>query len=93
MLLQSCPGVGDDIKLQAPPFFPVTEFISSTPPTNLTDSDLIDVVFFDFIASLVVDVLGMVATGDREFTKDDVRKYSEVRSNEVLGMYAQRIWN
>ncbi|KAK7691826.1 hypothetical protein QCA50_005230 [Cerrena zonata] len=87
----SCPGVGDDT-LHAPlPFFSSPDFIGSNPPA-VSDDTPIDLVFVDFIESQLLQILNGVQTA-KTFTTADVQVYTPVLSSEVLGLYAQKVWN
>ncbi|EIM80836.1 uncharacterized protein STEHIDRAFT_105252 [Stereum hirsutum FP-91666 SS1] len=88
----NCPGVGDDILHSPLPFFDTPDYIQSTAPSNITDSDPIDLVFIDFIESDVLDVLNL-AQSEVEYTSADVQTYSPLVTNEVLGIFAQISWN
>lgn len=90
-MMQSCPGVGDDV-LHAPlPFYPTPNFIGSKPP-NVTDTTPIDLVFVDFIKSQVLSILNNVQSA-KTYTSADVQTYSPILANAVLGYYAQAAWN
>ena len=74
-----------------PPFFDFPDYIQIVTP-NITDSTIIDLVFTDFIEDEVLDVLNEVQE-DVEYTKADIRSYSPLMANEVLGVFAQLEWN
>jgi len=90
----SCPGAGDDTLHSPLTFFEVPDFIGSNLP-NVSSSDLIDVVFLDFIASSVVTILNQIVagTGTQNFSTADVKSYTDILTNEVFGVYAQAKWN
>ena len=52
----------------------------------------VDLVFIDFIGSLVVTALNSLQTG-RNYTTADVVPYAGIRLNEVLGVFAMAKWN
>ncbi|EIW54383.1 uncharacterized protein TRAVEDRAFT_173577 [Trametes versicolor FP-101664 SS1] len=86
-----CPGVGDDV-LHAPlPFFSSPDFIGSDPP-SVSDDTPIDLVFVDFIETQLVQTLNSLQTTTK-YTTADVKSYTPVLSNAVLGLYAQKFWN
>ncbi|KAI0828002.1 Metallo-dependent phosphatase-like protein [Trametes gibbosa] len=86
-----CPGVGDDV-LHAPlPFFASPDFIGSAPP-NVTDDTPVDLVFVDFIAAQLIETVNGLQTA-KTYTAADVKAYTDVLSNAVLGLYAQKFWN
>jgi hypothetical protein len=91
VVLQTCPGVGDDIPHTPLPFFSSPDFIASAPP-DVADDVPIDLVFVDFIESQLLEVLNSVQT-DKVYTSADVSLYTDVLSNEALGLYAQQVWN
>ncbi|KIJ33525.1 hypothetical protein M422DRAFT_264454 [Sphaerobolus stellatus SS14] len=90
----SCPGAGDDTLHSPLTFFEVPDFIGSNLP-NVSSSDLIDVVFLDFIASSVVTILNQIVAGTdtQNFSTADVKSYTDILTNEVFGVYAQAKWN
>ncbi|KAH9855907.1 Metallo-dependent phosphatase-like protein [Lenzites betulinus] len=86
-----CPGVGDDT-LHAPlPFFSSPDFIGSTPP-NVTDDTPVDLVFVDFIETQLIQTVNSLQTA-KTYTTADVKSYTDVLSNAVLGLYAEKFWN
>ncbi|KAI0253692.1 Metallo-dependent phosphatase-like protein [Lactifluus subvellereus] len=87
----ACPGVGDDTLHTPLPFFSTPNFIGSTPPTGNSDT-AIDLVFDGFIGSLVLQVLNRLQTS-KTYTRADVRTYTPILANEVLGIFAQAMWN
>ncbi|KAG9221328.1 hypothetical protein CCMSSC00406_0009439 [Pleurotus cornucopiae] len=87
----SCPGVGDDTPHAPMPFFSAPEFIGSNVP-NATSDALVDVVFLDFIQNTVLGALNSVQQ-DRNFSASDVQLYSNLTADQVLGVYAQLMWN
>ncbi|KAJ7913903.1 Metallo-dependent phosphatase-like protein [Mycena leptocephala] len=87
----TCPGVGDDIPHTPLPFFSSPDFIASASP-DVADDVPIDLVFVDFIESQLLEVLKSVQT-DKVYTSADVSLYTDVLSNEALGLYAQQVWN
>ena len=90
-IIQSCPGVGDDV-LHAPlPFNPIPNFIGSKPP-NVSDATPIDLVFVDFIESELLSILNKVQSA-KNYTSTNVQTYSPILANAVLGYYAQTAWN
>ncbi|TFY74337.1 hypothetical protein EWM64_g9675 [Hericium alpestre] len=86
-----CPGIGDDTMHSPLPFFSSPDFVSSKPP-NVTDDTPIDLVFIDFIADQLLQVLSSLGSGTN-YTEADVLSYSPTLSNAVLGLYAQEAWN
>lgn len=90
-ILQSCPGVGDDIPHAPLPFFSFPDFIASGVPSVASDTP-IDLIFVDFIQDQLLNVLNSVQK-DRVFSADDVQVYSPLLTNQVFGVYAQEAWN
>jgi hypothetical protein len=93
----SCPGVGDDT-IHAPlPFFDSPDFVGSpvplvpSPAVPTSDSP-IDLVFLDFIAPQVLPLLNTLQTA-KVYSTADVQSYTDIATNEVLGLYAQQAWN
>lgn len=92
-----CPGYGDDVVHTPLTAVDQTEYVATTIPK---DASLIDVVFDSFTAKFIIEALNKVISSplsskvaQRNYTLGDVREYSPVRANEVLGIYAQRKWN
>jgi hypothetical protein len=88
---QSCPGIGDDTLHTPLPYFAVPDYIASPTP-SVSDDTPIDLVFFDFIASLVVKNLNTVQNATTYMTSQ-AKPYSPVYANQVLGIYAKAKWN
>lgn len=89
--MQSCPGVGDDTLHSPLPFYSAPDFIGSAAP-NVTGDTPIDLVFIDFIQSQLLTVLNGLQNATT-YTNADVKSYSSVMSNGVLGVFAQQKWN
>ncbi|KAI9441822.1 Metallo-dependent phosphatase-like protein [Lactarius indigo] len=87
----ACPGVGDDTLHTPLPFFGSPAFIGSTPPAGGNDT-AIDLVFVDFIGSQVVQVLNKLQTA-KVYTSADIKSYTPILLNEVLGVFAEAKWN
>ncbi|KAH9058227.1 Metallo-dependent phosphatase-like protein [Lactarius vividus] len=87
----ACPGVGDDTLHTPLPFFRSPAFIGSTPPAGSNDT-AIDLVFVDFIESQVVQVLNKLQTA-KTYTSADIKSYTAILLNEVLGVFADAKWN
>lgn len=82
----------DDDTLHTPlPFFSSPDYISSSPPTG-SDDKAIDLVFTNFIGSLVVEVLNGLQAA-KKYTMEDVAPYTGTLLNEVLGVFATVEWN
>lgn len=50
----------------------------------------------DFIEDQVLEILNQVAKSsglNRTFGEADVMSYSPVLANEVLGLFAEKVWN
>ncbi|KAJ3737648.1 Metallo-dependent phosphatase-like protein [Lentinula guzmanii] len=87
----SCPGVGDDT-LHAPlASYDIPDFIGSVAPSASNDT-LIDFVFVDFIQEQLLEILNEVQN-TTTYTDSDVESYTDVLSNQLLGLYAQHAWN
>jgi hypothetical protein len=85
-----CPGVGDDTAHAPMPYYDAPDYIASAFP-NVSASTPIDLVFVDFIESGVVSLLNK-AQNATKYTTADVKTYSPLLINEVLGVYAQVAW-
>lgn len=58
----------------------------------MSDDTPIDLVFVDFIQTQLIQTLNGLQTATT-YTKADVKTYTPVLSNAVLGLYAQKFWN
>ncbi|KAJ7634954.1 Metallo-dependent phosphatase-like protein [Roridomyces roridus] len=88
----TCPGgVGDDTPHVALPFFSSPDYIASAAP-DVSDDTPIDLVFIDFIQSDVLGVLNSLQS-ETVYTGDDAALYTDILMSQVLGVYAQQVWN
>ncbi|KAF7352259.1 Vacuolar protein [Mycena venus] len=89
----ACPGIGDDTPHAPLPAYPIPDFIASRAPDVGGDPTApIDLIFVDFIEAQLIRTLNTVQTS-RMYSRADTRVYSPVRSNEVLGLFAEVAWN
>ena len=58
----------------------------------MSDDTPIDLVFVDFIEDQLLGVLNSVQTA-KNYTEADVKSYTPILANAVLGLYAQLKWN
>ncbi|EIW80437.1 hypothetical protein CONPUDRAFT_90659 [Coniophora puteana RWD-64-598 SS2] len=86
-----CPGAGDDTMHIAIPYYDTPDFIGSNAP-NVSDDTPIDLVFVDFIEDQLLGILNGLQSA-QTYTESDVLPYSDILSNEILGLYAQAEWN
>jgi hypothetical protein len=92
--IQACPGVGDDVPHVPLRLYPHPPFIGSPPPSVPDHDNSIDLVFADFIRDSVLQVVNTLNAGSKpNVTEADVKKYSELLMDEVLGVYAKAVWN
>lgn len=87
----SCPDAGDDTLHIAVPYYSSPNYIGSATP-NVTDDTPIDLVFIDFIASDVIEILNTLQNA-KNYSDSDASLYSPVLANQVLELYAQVGWN
>ncbi|KAK7055300.1 Metallo-dependent phosphatase-like protein [Favolaschia claudopus] len=87
----ACPGEGDDTPHIPLPAYRLPDFIGSRVP-DLSGDAPIDLIFVDFIEAQVIRTLNEVQTA-RVYSRADAGVYSDVKSNEVLGLYASVAWN
>ena len=83
--------MGDDTLHTPLPFFNSPDYISSSPPRG-SDDKAIDLIFTNFIGSLVVEVLNGLQAA-KNYTMEDVAPYTGTLLNEVLGVFATVEWN
>ncbi|KAF8182105.1 Metallo-dependent phosphatase-like protein [Mycena galopus ATCC 62051] len=89
----ACPGIGDDTPHTPLPAYPIPDFIASRAPDVGGDpTTAVDLIFVDFIEAQVIRTLNEVQTA-RVYSRADASVYSDVKSNEVLGVYAKVAWN
>lgn len=85
--------MGDDIVHTPLPFFPTPDFVASRTP-DVSNDTTVDFVFLDFITGDAVEALNGVQTNQVYSEEGDVRLYSGgVRTNNLMGIYAQAFWN
>ncbi|KAI9622852.1 hypothetical protein KEM48_009737 [Puccinia striiformis f. sp. tritici PST-130] len=88
-----CPGIGDDVDHDPLPSFSKPDYVGTALPSS---TDKVDVVFFDFITHFslnALNTLGARLHPTRTYTMKDVQKYTDIESNQVLGIYAHQKWN
>ncbi|KAH9990648.1 Metallo-dependent phosphatase-like protein [Russula compacta] len=85
------PGDGDDTAHL--PFAVYTKFpkvVTSRPPPG-SDDTLVDLVFLDFNKDALLQALNLVQP--RRYVDADVLKnYTDIETNQILGIYAQKEW-
>jgi hypothetical protein len=83
--------LGDDTLHTPLPFFSTPDYMSSTPPTGSSETE-IDVVFDEFIWDDVLQILNKLQTS-KEYTDGDVKLYTSILLNQVLGVFGEAEWN
>jgi len=73
------------------PSYDIPDFIGSNAP-NVTDDTSIDLVFVDFIEEQLLGLLNGLQS-EKKYTDSDVKPYSDIVSNQILGLYAQQKWS
>ena len=74
------------------PSFSIPDFIGSPAPEGVADSDPVDFVFVGFNQAQVLETLNGLQSA-KNYTDADVLPYTDVLSNAVLGIYAEKFWN
>ena len=74
------------------PSFSIPDFIGSPAPEGVADSDPVDFVFVGFNQAQVLETLNGLQSS-KNYTDADVLPYTDVLSNAVLGIYAEKFWN
>ncbi|KAG2141185.1 Metallo-dependent phosphatase-like protein [Suillus bovinus] len=87
----SCPGAADDTLHTVLPNYDVPYYIASNPP-NVTADTPIDIVFLNYLGEEIINILNRLQK-DKNYTMDDVSMYSPMLTSEILGLYAQAMWN
>ncbi|KAG2107489.1 Metallo-dependent phosphatase-like protein [Suillus discolor] len=89
----SCPDADNaDDTLHTPlPYYPVPSYSGSNPP-NVTADTPIDVVFLSFLGKEIIGILNGLQK-DKTYTMADVSSYSPTLAGDILGLYAQGMWN
>ncbi|MBW0484402.1 hypothetical protein O181_024117 [Austropuccinia psidii MF-1] len=86
-----CPGEGDDVVHQPMPVFDQPKYVATGLPPN---ADSVDVVFSEFEAKFMIRTLNKVETNsNRTYKIEEVKNYTQVKTNQMLGLYAQVKWN
>jgi len=87
------PGSGDDVKHIPMKYFKTPPYVGST-PSNISGNDTkVDIVFLDFIGNKVIDALNAIQKVKVYNSTTDLQNYTNILSNEVLGLYAMAKWN
>lgn len=89
-----CPGRGDDTEHVALPYFSTPDYVASPvtgSSTALTDTDKVDVILVDFIASSVVKILNSLQD-ERSYTMDDAKEYNSLTTQDLYPLYATAKW-
>ncbi|KAG2141993.1 Metallo-dependent phosphatase-like protein [Suillus cothurnatus] len=89
----SCPDVdhADDTLHTALPYYTTPSYISSDPPQVTADTP-IDVVFLNYLGEEIIPILNKLQK-NKNYTMDDISSYSPVLTDDILGLYAQAMWN
>lgn len=92
----SCPNTdtADDTVHTAIPFVAQPDYIASPLSGNSTavgSSDLIDVVFVDFIVPDVVSILNSLQT-EKVYRNEDAKQWGTLETNDVFVEWARRNW-
>ncbi|KIK45387.1 hypothetical protein CY34DRAFT_801759 [Suillus luteus UH-Slu-Lm8-n1] len=89
----SCPDADDaDDTMHTPlPYYTSPYYIGSSPP-NVTADTPIDVVFLNYLGKEIISILNRLQK-DKNYTMNDVSLYSPTLTDEILGLYAQAMWN
>ncbi|KZT55537.1 hypothetical protein CALCODRAFT_437087 [Calocera cornea HHB12733] len=87
-----CDGYADDtIHLDIGGMDRADDYMSSPPP-ELDDDDLIDVIFPSFVAQPIVDVLNKLFPG-QNYSIPTLPIYCGIQSDQVFEVYARHMWN
>ncbi|KAG2046926.1 hypothetical protein BDR06DRAFT_964508 [Suillus hirtellus] len=89
----SCPDADNaDDTLHTPlPNYDVPFYVGSNPP-NVTADTPIDIVFLNFLGKEIIGILNKLQK-DKTYTMHDVSSYSPTLASDILGLYAQGMWN
>lgn len=68
------------------------KFVTSQPP-KVADETLVDLVFLKRHGPRILGALNAVQTQKPYKGLDIMENYTKVVTNEVLGIYAKKIWN
>ncbi|KAI8458527.1 Metallo-dependent phosphatase-like protein [Phakopsora pachyrhizi] len=88
-----CSGKGDDTIHEALPVHEPESYVASALPQN---TSTVDLVFYKFIQKFVLVALNKIepkGKGERRYTEEDVKEYSNIKSNEMIGIYATLKWS
>ncbi|KAG1905067.1 uncharacterized protein F5891DRAFT_1275417 [Suillus fuscotomentosus] len=89
----SCPDADNaDDTLHTPlPNYDVPFYVGSISP-NVTADTPIDVVFLNFLGKEIIGILNSLQK-DKTYTMHDVSSNSPTLASDILGLYAQGMWN
>lgn len=89
----SCPGYGDDtVHMPIPYSDEQPEFVGAQPhPVPEHDDTPVDVVFVDFVAESIVQLLNMFDT-QRIYTRTELQVWGNVTTELLYSAYAQLHW-
>jgi hypothetical protein len=73
------------------PYYTAPYYIGSNLP-NVTADTPIDVVFLNYLGEEIISILNRLQK-DKNYTMNDVSLYSPTLTDEILGLYAQAMWN
>ena len=68
------------------------KFVTSQPP-KVADETAVDLVFLKRHSSRILGALNAVQTQKPYKGHDILEKYTEILTNQVLGIYAKKRWN
>ncbi|KNZ55726.1 hypothetical protein VP01_25g8 [Puccinia sorghi] len=77
-----CPGLGDDVPHQPLPSFDQPDYIGTALPPAA-----------DKFSLAALNILAARSDSSRRYTIQDVRQYTQIESNQVLGLYALNKWH
>ncbi|CAO1629846.1 unnamed protein product [Parajaminaea phylloscopi] len=91
----SCPGQGDDTQHVAIPYASTPDYVASPVAGNssaLQDSDKVDLIVVDFVATAAAAVLNKLQT-ERNYTAADAVPYNSLTTQDLYPLYAKQHWN
>lgn len=91
----SCPGRGDDTEHIALPYASTPDYVASPVvgnTTELKETDTVDLIVVDFIASTVASVLNRLQS-QRHYTAQEVKPYNSLTTQDLYPLYAKAKWS
>lgn len=92
--VDACPGQGDDTRHTPVPYSSYQpDYVAAEPTPTPADDTRVDVVFVDFIARPIVELLNQWDLERTYSVEDDAKVWSNVSTQWLYPLYAQQAWH